>query len=82
MLGMDVIQHYLEEALILGVKEFYFTGGEPFLHPEIATVLKEALKYGPTTFLSNGTLLTEDFAQTLAQVSRISKYKFGNNSFM
>ena len=75
MLGMDVIRRYLEEALILGVKEFYFTGGEPFLHPEIISVLKEALECGTTTVLSNGTLITEEISQTLAQVSRISKYK-------
>ena len=69
-----MVEGYLEEALTLGVKEFYFTGGEPFLHPEIATVLKEALKYGPTTVLSNGTLITEGLSQTLARVSRISKH--------
>ena len=63
------------EALTLGVKEFYFTGGEPFLHPEIISVLKEALECGTTTVLSNGTLITEEISQTLAQVSRISKYK-------
>ena len=70
-----MIRRYLNEALTLGVKEFYFTGGEPFLHPEIADILQEALKYGPTTVLSNGTLITEGLSQTLAQVSRISKHK-------
>ena len=75
ILGLDVIRRYLNEALTLGVKEFYFTGGEPFLHPEIADILQEALKYGPTTVLSNGTLITEGLSQTLAQASRISKHK-------
>ena len=70
-----MIRRYLNEALTLGVKEFYFTGGEPFLHPEIADILQEALKYGQTTVLSNGTLITEGLSQTLAQVSRISKHK-------
>ena len=70
-----MIRRYLNEALTRGVKEFYFTGGEPFLHPEIAGILQEALKYGPTTVLSNGTLITEGLSQTLAQVSRISKHK-------
>ena len=74
-LKMDVIQHYLKGALTLGVKEFYFTGGEPFLHPEIAVILKEALKYGPTTVLSNGTLITQDVAQEFAQISKISKHR-------
>lgn len=60
---------------MLGVKEFYFTGGEPFLHPHIVDILQESLKYGQTTVLSNGTLITEDISQTLAQVSRTSKHK-------
>lgn len=45
------------------------------MHPEIADILQEALKYGQTTVLSNGTLITEGLSQTLAQVSRISKHK-------
>jgi len=75
MITVDTIQWYLKEAATLGVKEFYFTGGEPFLHPQIADILQEALKYGPTTVLSNGTLITDGLSQTLAQVSRISKHK-------
>jgi len=70
-----VIRRYLNEALTLGVKEFYFTGGEPFLHPEIADILKEALKLGTTTILSNGTLITKEIAQRLFQISSQSKYK-------
>ena len=75
MITIDTIQWYLKEAATLGVKEFYFTGGEPFLHPQIVDILQEALKYGPTTVLSNGTLITEGLSQTLAQVSRISIHK-------
>src|SRR3972149_4968852 len=74
MITVDTIQWYLKEAATLGVKEFYFTGGEPFLHPQIAGILQEALKYGPTTVLSNGALVTEGLSQTLAQASRISKH--------
>lgn len=74
-LNVDVIRRYLKEALTLGVKEFYFTGGEPFLHPEIADLIKEALDYGQTTVLSNGTLITRDTAQKFAQISQVSKYK-------
>lgn len=75
MITIDTIQWYLKEAATLGVKEFYFTGGEPFLHPHIVDILQESLKYGQTTVLSNGTLITEDISQTLAQVSRTSKHK-------
>ncbi|MDR4507931.1 MAG: methyltransferase domain-containing protein [Candidatus Brocadiaceae bacterium] len=75
VLDLEVVRRYLNEALTLGVKEFYFTGGEPFLHPEIAGILQEALKHGQTTVLSNGTLITKGLSQTLAKVSCISKHK-------
>ncbi len=74
IITVDTIQWYLKEASTLGVKAFYFTGGEPFLHPQMVDVLQESLKYGQTTVLSNGTLITEAISQTLAQVSRLSKH--------
>lgn len=75
ILTKDVISNCLKEAFTLGAKEFYFTGGEPFLHPEITDILKEALTCGPTTVLSNGTLLTEKITQSLAHISKSSGYK-------
>ena len=39
---------------MLGVKEIYFTGGEPFLHPEILALLKDSLAIVPTSVLTNG----------------------------
>ncbi len=75
VINRDTIRRYLKEAPALGVREFYFTGGEPFLHPEIVDILKDALNYGPTTVLSNGTLLTEEIVQTLIRISRASGHK-------
>ncbi|MCF6150318.1 MAG: methyltransferase domain-containing protein [Candidatus Kuenenia sp.] len=75
VLGTDVIRRYLEESSKLGVKEYYFTGGEPFLHPEIAEILRESLNYGPTTVLTNGTLITQDVAQALARITHLSGHK-------
>ena len=75
MITVDTIQWYLKEPSTLGVKEFYFTGGEPFLHPQIVDVIKETLNFGTTTILSNGTLITQKVAQEFNQISRISKYK-------
>src|SRR5262245_50562174 len=31
------------EGVGLGVKEFYFTGGEPFVHPEMIEILEDTL---------------------------------------
>lgn len=75
MLTVDTVRWYLKEASTLGVKEFYFTGGEPFLHPQIADIISETLNYGPATVLSNGTLITDAVAQTFSQISRNSKHK-------
>ncbi len=75
MINVETIQWYLKEAETLGVKAFCFTGGEPFLHPHIVDILQESLKYGETTVLSNGTLITDGFSQALAQASRLSKHK-------
>ncbi len=70
-----MVRRYLDEALTLGVKEFYFTGGEPFLHPDIASIVKETLKFGPVTILSNATLITQEVAQTLSGISHASENK-------
>lgn len=74
VINRDTVQRYLKEASTLGVKEFYFTGGEPFLHPEIADILKDALNNGPTTVLSNGTLVTQELAQILSRISHASRH--------
>ncbi len=66
----------IREAEALGVKEIYFTGGEPFLHPEILPLLGEALDVAPTTVLTNGTAITEATADELAALARRSPYSF------
>ena len=57
LMPLAVIEGYLEEAAALGVKEYYFTGGEPFLNPEMEAILEATLAYGPATVLTNGLLL-------------------------
>ena len=76
MLFLDraTVQAYLQEAESIGVKEVYFTGGEPFLHPEMPTLLADALTIAPTTVLTNGTLITPGMAQTLRRISEGSRY--------
>ena len=37
------VGRFLAEAAALGVREVGFTGGEPFMNPEIATMLRDAL---------------------------------------
>jgi len=58
MLRLADVQPYLDEAARLGVREYYFTGGEPFLNPDMEAILEAALKAGPATVLTNGLLLS------------------------
>jgi MoaA/NifB/PqqE/SkfB family radical SAM enzyme len=64
----------VDEAAALGVKEIYFTGGEPFLHPEILPLLDHALSRAPTTVLTNGTLIDEAVADGLVAVAGRARY--------
>jgi uncharacterized Fe-S cluster-containing radical SAM superfamily protein len=65
---------WIEEAAALGVKEIYFTGGEPFLHPEIVAMLAFALERSPTTVLTNGTLIDGAMADALAALAAGARY--------
>jgi len=57
MMGLAEIERYLAEAVPLGVKEYYFTGGEPFLNAEMEAILAATLVFGPASVLTNGLLL-------------------------
>jgi len=75
-LDAATVRRAITEAEDLGVKEIYFTGGEPFLHPEILDLLACALKAAPTTVLTNGTRITPPVADQLAAVATSSPYSF------
>ncbi len=74
LMALEEVERRLEESVALGVREYYFTGGEPFLHPHIVAILSRALEYGPATVLTNGTLLGERHVAPLATVAADSRY--------
>jgi molybdenum cofactor biosynthesis enzyme MoaA len=74
MLTLQDVCRRLDEAGPLGVREYYFTGGEPFLNPEIFPILRETLAYGPATVLTNGLLLTPDRCRRLKALFDESEY--------
>ena len=47
----EVARAAIREAEELGVKDIYFTGGEPFLHGDILPLLALALQTAPTTLI-------------------------------
>lgn len=64
----------LDEATAAGVRDIVFTGGEPFLHPEMADIAGDALSRFPATILTNGTLLTDRLVGRLAVAAGESRY--------
>lgn len=74
MMGLAEIEPYLDEAARLGVKEYYFTGGEPFLNREMEAILERTLQYGPATVLTNGLALTAARCRRLRALFDASEY--------
>ena len=72
----ETVYRALDEATALGVREVYFTGGEPFLHKHILPILARSLRVAPTTVLTNGTLITPPVADALAALQAESRYSF------
>jgi MoaA/NifB/PqqE/SkfB family radical SAM enzyme len=74
MLSLADVESRLAEARVLGVKEYYFTGGEPFLNREMIPILAATLKQGPATVLTNGMLLRKEICQQLRELDDDSEY--------
>ena len=73
-MALDTVERYLEEAAALGVKEYYFTGGEPFANPQMCDILEAALARGPSTVLTNATLLRNTTIDRLAEIVRSTSH--------
>jgi len=74
MLSLSDVQSRLAEASELGVREYYFTGGEPFLNREMVPILAATLKQGPATVLTNGMLLTARICAQLRELIDGNEY--------
>src|SRR5262249_58233301 len=64
-LDLATVRRSLEESVALGVKEYYFTGGEPFLNGDMVPILELTLTYGPATVLTNGTVFKAEWLRRL-----------------
>ena len=74
MMTFEQFLPYLHEAIQLGVKEFYFTGGEPFANPDLLKVLDATLQVGPATVLTNATLFSSQVIKELGSIRDASIY--------
>lgn len=73
-LTLEQCREHLQESLQHGVKEYYFTGGEPFMNRQMTDILIETLHYGPATVLTNGTILKDEWLARLAEAEAKSIY--------
>lgn len=69
-LGLARIERIAREAAPLGVREFFITGGEPFLLPDIAEIIETCAAVAKTTVLTNGMLFKGPRRAALARLAR------------
>ena len=76
MLSAEEVRRSLAEARQLGAREYYFTGGEPMLHPDFWALCEETLAQGPLTVLTNGILIDEGAAGKARALFDRAPYSF------
>lgn len=75
MMSLRQVRQRLEESKPLGVKDYYITGGEVFMNPEIFEILAAILEYGPLDVLTNGTLITPEKSARLREIQNGSSHR-------
>lgn len=73
-MSVEQVRAALAEASRQGVREYYFTGGEPFLHPSIRALILMTLAQGPLTILTNGMLIDDQMAAWLGETFQTASY--------
>jgi AdoMet-dependent heme synthase len=66
MMSVEAVEEALLQGRDAGMRHVYFTGGEPFLHPDIQTLVGRALDVAALTVITNGILLDASAVQWLA----------------
>ena len=56
------------------MREYYFTGGEPFMNRDMLPILEATLRQGPATVLTNGMLLRPEVCRRLRELFDASEY--------
>ena len=64
----DMVRSALDESAGMNVKEYYFTGGEPFMNAEIEGMIEDTLRHGPATVLTNATLFSPRRVEALRTI--------------
>lgn len=74
MMSAAEVERALDEGRAAGMRQVYFTGGEPFLHPEIRRLVRAALELAPLTLVTNGLLLDDGTAAWVAEEFLAARY--------
>ena len=74
LMTFEAVSRAIAAAAARGVREIYFTGGEPFLHAQLLEMVACALTVAPTTVLTNGMLVSDRMADTLADLATAARY--------
>lgn len=74
VMTVDQVAVALSDANRMGVKEVYFTGGEPFMHPDIRELITRTLEVAPLSILTNGILIDDETAAWLGETFRNARY--------
>ena len=76
MMSRDEVRRALDEGVAFGMKQVYFTGGEPFLHPDLHELVEITLALAPLTIVTNGLLLDEPTVAWVSKTFREARYSF------
>ncbi|MFT6142208.1 MAG: MoaA/NifB/PqqE/SkfB family radical SAM enzyme [Myxococcota bacterium] len=76
MMSLSSVQDALDTGVAEGMRHVWFTGGEPFLHPDILQFIDLALDRGALGILTNGMLIDDALAAALGERFRTAKYNF------
>jgi pyruvate-formate lyase-activating enzyme/TusA-related sulfurtransferase len=69
-LGVELVRRIVAQARPLGLKQLFVTGGEPFLLPDIAQILRSCADAAPTTVLTNAMLFRGGRLEALRALPR------------
>jgi len=75
MVTFDDVKPFIDEAVEIGIEQFSFTGGEPFVSRDILPILDYALEHRPCLVLTNGTLQAH-FPDLFPMVEKPNKLSF------
>jgi len=74
MMSAEEVERALDEGRAAAMRQVYFTGGEPFLHPELRRLVRSALALAPLTIVTNGILIDDETARWLAEEFNRARY--------